>query len=238
MAWHIGKITECGGICALPKGCSMIATIRQESFDLTPLSPEKRYTPLSVAAHILYGKTRPNLLPGPGSVLKSDRAQFEQITEKTCRVSCAEFIKKPFQIKLKGVTHLGYRTIFIGGIRNLILISQIDNFLEHVRTYTKGLFPKPDKSEKYQQIYYVYGKNSVMRLLETAKATPHEIAILGEGSCADSRIVAYHCQQRKRLYFTFCIHRPNGDFRQFYKPSFASRARSRRVFLSIACIIS
>ncbi|KAL7904467.1 CoA-transferase family III domain-containing protein [Trichoderma velutinum] len=180
VAWHMGKIMECGGICALPKGRSMIATMRRDSFDLTPLSSEERCTPLSVASHTLYEKTRPDLLPGPGGVLKLDRAQYEQITEKTCRVSGAEFIKTPYQIKLEGVTHLGYRTIFIGGIRDPILISQIDDFLERVRTYTKSLFPELDKSEKCRLIYHVYGKSGVMGPLETAEATPHEIAILGE----------------------------------------------------------
>ena len=45
VAWHMGKIMECGGICAVPKGRSMIATMRKDSFDLTPLSPQERCTP-------------------------------------------------------------------------------------------------------------------------------------------------------------------------------------------------
>lgn len=52
----MGKILECGGICAVPKGRSMIATMRRDSFDLIPLAPEERCTPLSVAAHTLYEK--------------------------------------------------------------------------------------------------------------------------------------------------------------------------------------
>src|SRR5687768_16466688 len=86
VAWHMGKIMECGGICAVPKGRSMIATVRQDSFDLIPLSPEERCTPLSVASHTLYEKTRPDRLPGPGGVLNLDNARYEQITEKICRV--------------------------------------------------------------------------------------------------------------------------------------------------------
>lgn len=34
----------------------MIATMRRDSFDLIPLAPEERCTPLSVAAHTLYEK--------------------------------------------------------------------------------------------------------------------------------------------------------------------------------------
>lgn len=176
----MGKIMECGGICAVPKGRSMIATMRHDSFDLTPLAPEERCTPLSVASHTLYEKTRPDRLPGPGGVLVLDNARYEQITEKTCRVSGANFIETPYQVKLEGVTHLGYRTIFIGAIRDPILISQIDDFLERVRKFTQNLFPELDKTEQCRLIYHVYGKNGVMGPLEPVQATPHEIAVLGE----------------------------------------------------------
>lgn len=160
----------------------MIATMHENSFDLTPLSPAERCTPLSVAAHTLYEKTRPDRLPGPGGVLVLDNAKYEQVTPKTCRVSGAEFQQTPYQVKLEGVTHLGYRTIFVGGIRDPILISQIDDFLERVRKYTQNLFPELDQSESCRLIYHVYGKNGVMGPLEPQEkaATPHEIAIMGE----------------------------------------------------------
>lgn len=180
VAWHMGKIMECGGICAIPKGRSMLATMRQESFDLTPLAPQERCTPLSVAAHTLYEKTRPDRLPGPGGILNLDAAQYEQVTPKTCRVSGAKFLPTPYQVKLEGVTWLGYRAIFIGGIRDPILISQIDDFLERVRLYSQRLFPELDQSDHCRLIYHVYGKNGVMGPLETARSAPHELAIMGE----------------------------------------------------------
>lgn len=182
VAWHMGKIMECGGICAVPKGRSMIATMRKDSFDLTPLSPAERCTPLSVAAHTLYEKTRPDRLPGPGGVLNLNGAKYEQVTPKTCRISGAKFERTPYQVKLEGVTHLGHRTIFIGGIRDPILINQIDDFLERVRKYSRNLFPELDKTEQCRLLYHIYGKNGVMGPLEPgfAEASPHEIAVLGE----------------------------------------------------------
>ncbi|KFY80523.1 hypothetical protein V499_00627 [Pseudogymnoascus sp. VKM F-103] len=181
VAWHMGKIMECGGICAIPKGRSMIATMREKSFDLTPLSPLERCTPLSVASHTLYEKTRPDRLPGPGGILSLDNAKYDQITEKTVRVSGAVFEPSTtYQIKLEGVQHLGYRTIFIGGIRDPILISQIDEFLEEVRKYTQGLFPALDQSEQCRLIYHVYGRDGVMGPLEPTPSVGHEIGIMGE----------------------------------------------------------
>ncbi|KAK4508747.1 hypothetical protein PRZ48_002486 [Zasmidium cellare] len=180
VAWHMGKIMECGGFCAIPRGRSMIATIRKDSFDLTPLSPEERCTPVSVAAHTLYEKTRPDRLPGPGGALYLDGSRYEQITEKTTRVRGARFEPTPYQVKLEGVTKLGYRTIFIGGIRDQILISQIDEFLERARKYTQGLFPELDQSEQCQLRYHIYGRNAVMGPLEPDMSVGHEIGVMGE----------------------------------------------------------
>lgn len=182
VAWHMGKIVECGAQCALPKGRSIVATIRKSSFDLTPLSPLERCTRLSVAAHTLYEKTRPDRLPGPGGVLHLSRAHYQQLSDgRTVRVSGAEFIPTPtYQVKLEGVERLGHRTIFIGGIRDPILISQIDDFLEKVRCYVRNLFPELDQSDGCRLICHIYGKNAIMGPLETATVTRHEIGIMGE----------------------------------------------------------
>ncbi|KAI0153664.1 hypothetical protein BJ166DRAFT_627574 [Pestalotiopsis sp. NC0098] len=186
-AWHMGKIMECGGICAVPKGRSMVARIQKFSFDLTPLSPLEKCTPISVAAHTLYEKTRPDRLPGPGGVLHLDKAQYEQLPDgRTVRVRGAEFIPTPvYQVKLEGVKRLGHRTIFIGGIRDPILIRQIDDFLEKVRQYSQNLFPELDKSDACRLIYHIYGRNAVMGPLETqhlvtGQSQPHELGIMGE----------------------------------------------------------
>lgn len=172
---------ECGAACATPKGQSIIATVRHGSFDLTPLAPRERCTPLSVASHTLYEKTRPDRLPGPGGILSLDTAKYEQLTEKTTRVSGAVFLPTPYQIKLEGVTLLGYRTVFFGGIRDPILIGQIESVLERIRSYLQGRFPGLEKSETCRLIYHVYGHNGVMGPLEVQETgTAYEIGILGE----------------------------------------------------------
>jgi hypothetical protein len=160
----------------------MVARMHKSSFDLTPLSPLERCTPISVAAHTLYEKTRPDRLPGPGGVLHLDNARYDQLADRrTVRVSGAIFVPTPiYQVKLEGVERLGHRTIFIGGIRDPILISQIDDFLEKVRQYTHGLFPELDQSDDCRLIYHVYGRNAVMGSLETQRSTVHELGIMGE----------------------------------------------------------
>jgi hypothetical protein len=110
-----------------------------------------------------------------------DNASYEQLTEKSVRVSGAEFEPTPvYQVKLEGVEKLGYRTIFIGGIRDPILIGQIDTFLADVRAYTQNLFPELDKSPQCQLLFHFYGRNGTMGPLEPSPVVGHDLGILGE----------------------------------------------------------
>jgi Acyclic terpene utilisation family protein AtuA len=179
--WHMGKIVECGANCAEPKGKVILATVRKDSFDLEPMNPAERCTVASVAAHTLYEKTRPDLLSGPGGVLDLRQSRYVQLNDRTVRVSGSTFLpSEVYQVKLEGASIVGYRTIFIGGIRDPILISQIDAFLAKV---------KDDASQAYADIrggqasinFHVYGKNGVMGASEPLKdVVPHEIGLLGE----------------------------------------------------------
>ncbi|KAL2837818.1 hypothetical protein BJX68DRAFT_280130 [Aspergillus pseudodeflectus] len=181
-AWHMGKIMECGGLCATPKGRSMLATMHQDSFELTPTARGQRCTPLSVAAHTFYEKTRPDRLPGPGGVLHLDNATYTQQRDgRTTLVKGSEFVPTPvYQVKLEGVTKLGYRTVFIGGIKDPILIRGLDSFLETVRITTREAFPSLDSHAGYQLRFHVYGRDAVMGSLESTATTPHEVGLLGE----------------------------------------------------------
>lgn len=179
--WHMGKIMECGGVCAEPKSAVMLATVRKDSFDLEPMAPKARCTPASVAAHTLYEKTRPDLLAGPGGVLDLTHSRYEQLDERRVRVSGSVFRPSPtYQVKLEGAAIAGYRTIFVGGIRDPILIGQLDGFLERVKRHVSGVYPQL-KSVEAQIIFHVYGKNGVMGELEPLKdVVPHEVGILAE----------------------------------------------------------
>jgi Domain of unknown function (DUF4387)/Acyclic terpene utilisation family protein AtuA len=178
-AWHMGKIMECGALCALPKGSAMIATMSQDSFVLTPLNPIERCSPLSVAAHTLYEKTRPDRLPGPGGILNLEEATYEQLDDgRSVRVRGSVFVpSEMYQVKLEGVTMIGYRTVFIGGIRDPILIAGIDAFIETVRAKVANQFALDDSIVLN---FHIYGRDAVMGSLEPTPRATHEIGILGE----------------------------------------------------------
>lgn len=202
VAWHMGKIMECGGVCAEPKGGVILATVRADSFDLTPMAPGSRCTPLSVAAHTLYEKSRADLLAGPGGVLDLTGANYEALDAHTTRVRHSLFRPNAYAVKLEGAKIVGHRTIFIGGVRDPVLIGQLDFYLDQIRRYATGHHPAlRDGSAKL--VLHVYGKNGVMGDLEPVRdVTPHEVCILGEAIaptqeqataiCSTARIAALH----------------------------------------------
>ncbi|CAM3941429.1 3-methylaspartate ammonia-lyase [Bordetella tumbae] len=179
--WHMGKIVECGANCAEPKGKVILATVRRDSFDLEPMSPKERCTPASVAAHTLYEKARPDLLVGPGGTIDLREASYEQINDRAVRVRGSRFIESAdYTVKLEGAGIVGMRTIFIGGIRDPILIGQIDDYLSRIKADACKTYPEI-RSGAAQIIFHVYGMNGVMGEFEPmADALPHEIGLLGE----------------------------------------------------------
>ncbi|KAL1968668.1 hypothetical protein VTN77DRAFT_1494 [Rasamsonia byssochlamydoides] len=202
IAYHMGKIMECGALCSTPKSSAALATVRKDSFDIVPLDPASRCTVTSVAAHTLYEKTRPDILIGPGGALHLEAATYEQLPDnRTVRVRGGRFDPaETYTVKLEGARVLGYRATFFGGFRDPILISQLDNFLRRVKEYVKSRVSYPFGLEFHQ-----YGRNAVMGSLEPdADILPKEVGICGE-VWAPTQQQATHVSSIARLA---CVHGP------------------------------
>jgi hypothetical protein len=196
--WHMGKIIECGAVCAEPKGRVILATVRRDSFDLEPMNPAERCTPASVAAHTLYEKTRPDLLPGPGGLLDLRGSRYEALDERRVRVSGSVFTpSEKYSVKLEGAAVVGHRTIFIGGIRDSILLGQLDSFLDDVQKRVEGFFPQL-RSGEATMMFHVYGRDAVMGEQEPLRhLVPHEVGLLGEITAPTQELANAICSQAR-----------------------------------------
>ncbi len=193
IAWHSGKILECGGACCEPKGGGVMATLYEDAFELTPMSPRQACTPLSVAAHSLYEKSRPDLLPGPAGVLDVRNCNYGAVDDRTVRVTGSEHVdaESP-SLKLEGARIVGQRAIFIGGVRDPILIGQLDDFLAAVERTARALHPDL-ASGRARLDFHVYGRNAVMGDLEPSTQVPHEVGILGEVTAPTKELAKAIC---------------------------------------------
>ncbi|KAJ9638742.1 hypothetical protein H2204_004218 [Knufia peltigerae] len=176
--YAMGKIMECGAQCAIPKTREGLAIVRHDNFDLIPLQPGARCTPTSVAAHLLYEKSRPDILQGPGGELHTRDMTYEQVDERTVRVRGPKFVPQPegeYTVKLEAARVNGYQASFVGAFRDPILISQLDTWIPAVKETVKG---RMSGNYEYETKIITYGINGVMGALEPNKTLPHEVCVV------------------------------------------------------------
>ncbi|MDY4611012.1 MAG: acyclic terpene utilization AtuA family protein [Sphaerochaetaceae bacterium] len=185
LALHLGKILECASICATPGSGSdcMFGYIGDDYFRVEPLNPIRKCTTLSVAAHTLYEKTNPYILPGPGGHLDLTCCKFEQETDSIVRVSGTVFVAShPYTIKLEGARPIGCRTVSIAGARDPIMISRIDDITKGVEERVADNFR--EKHWDYHLRFNIYGRDGVMSTLEPNPSTEgcHELGVIIEAT--------------------------------------------------------
>jgi len=182
LSLHLGKILECAAICATPGSGSdcMFGYIGEDYFRVEPLDSIRKCTTVSVAAHTLYEKTDPYILPGPGGHLDLTDCKFEQETERIIRVSGTRFVPSAkYMVKLEGAKPVGYRTVSIAGARDPIMIRNIDSIIRGVKERVADNFK--ENNWNYQLLFNIYGRDGVMRDLEPMiNMMSHELGIVIE----------------------------------------------------------
>ncbi|GAA4328242.1 acyclic terpene utilization AtuA family protein [Pigmentiphaga soli] len=192
IAWHAAKILECGAAAAVarPAPDSMLATLRADHFDLEPLDPELRCSPLSVAAHSLYENADPYRLIESSGVLDLTTASYEALDDRRVRVRGSRFEPaQTYTVKLEGAEMAGYQSIVIGGIRDPYIIRQLDSWLERLRAAVAkrvaDVFADDPEAGKHLFNIRVYGKDGVMGPLEPVREVKsHEVCLVLEVTAA------------------------------------------------------
>ncbi len=182
LATHLGKILECASIAATPGSGSdcMFGYLGEGYFRLEPLNPIRKCTTLSVAAHTLYEKTNPYVLPGPGGSLDLRETRFEQETDAIARVSGSKFTPSPrYTVKLEGARRIGFRTVSIAGTRDPVMMQKIEEIIQGVRERVADNFR--GAGFDYTLNFTLYGRDGVMGKLEpTPVIDGHELGIVIE----------------------------------------------------------
>ncbi len=190
LALHMGKILECAAIASTPGSGSdcMFGILREDHFELMPLSSKRKCTTLSVAAHTLYEKSNPYILPGPGGIIDLTNTTFEQKNDNTVTVRGSKFVpSEKYTVKLEGAKSVGYRTVSICATIDPIMISQIDDIILEVKERVANNF---EDLTGYFLDFKIYGKNGVMGIFDGfSHSSPQELGIVIE-AVADSEDVS------------------------------------------------
>ena len=181
LCYHLGKILECGTLCAEPGTAKdvMLGLLDDTGFEVWAADPRRKCTPTSVAAHTFYEKDHPYILKGPGIVLDLSECVFTQVSDGRVRVTGSSVSFPPYAIKLEGARRVAYRTFVLAGIRDPLLISQLDEVEAEVVRSVESYYSDIPR-ESYQIRFVHYGLDGVMGELEPDRTLPHEIGLMFE----------------------------------------------------------
>jgi hypothetical protein len=185
-AWHAAKILECGAAAVVHRKYAdpMFAWVRDDHFVVEPPNPDYHCSPVSVASHTLYENGSPYELVEPAGTLFSDSARFDAESDRAVRVSGSRFAPSATTTnKLEGAKLIGYQTIIVGGVRDPVILRQLDSWLEGVETTIRRRIEQvhgSDVSAQVQISFRRYGVDGVMGPLEPTPTPAHEVGIIVE----------------------------------------------------------
>jgi hypothetical protein len=184
LTMHAAKIIECGAHCAEPTNGldSILATINNDHFVLTPLNPQQRITRVSAAAHSLYEQDDPARIVEPLGSIDVATADFEELSSGSIRVSGSRFEPAgQYSIKLEGAALAGYRAISICGVRDPTAIANIDQLLQGSREHLADVWGISTPDHPYEILFRLYGRDGVMGANEPCRELrSHELGLVIE----------------------------------------------------------
>jgi hypothetical protein len=181
LAMHVGKLVECTSQCAEPAGRdAVMAYLRDDHFLIESLNPARRCTPRSIAAHSLYEQADPYEVVEPGGRLDLSTSRYEAVDDRVTRVSGSRWVREsPYTVKLEGAALVGYRAFSMGGVRDPILIGQLDAVAAAVETTVRDVLATEIDPSSYQTRFRLYGRDGVLGDREPVHgADGHEAFVL------------------------------------------------------------
>jgi hypothetical protein len=178
VAGHLGKAVECGTMCAEPTNPfdGIVAEVDETSFTVRPTHPDFRCTVRSVSAHSMYERESPFAERNPGGALDVGEASYEQVDERTVRVSGGIWHEAPYTVKLEGTQQIGFQAGMMALVRDPIFIREIDGVLATLKADLELISPTDD----IDIVFKVIGRDAVLGTSEPLRDThPHEVGILG-----------------------------------------------------------
>jgi hypothetical protein len=200
LAYYLGKVMECASFCAEPYGAkeTVLGEIIDGGVQVTAMHPAQRCTVASVAAHAMYERSNPYYEYVAGGRLDMSQCRYEQITERTTRVTGPRFEPaNPIRVKLEGAAKVGERFVGIAGVRDPYTIANIDAAIDWARQQVRERFGETG----YELHYSIYGRNGVMGALEPVRSPAHELCIVVQGVAPERAMAEEVCMTGTRQLF-------------------------------------
>jgi hypothetical protein len=180
IAWHAGKLLECGASCADPPGSDcLVAEIENDELRVYAPNPSRRCTRESVLAFMLHEAADPFRHRESNGILDLTAVKAHENGAGTVTLTGATFhVADEFTVKLEGAAKAGYRTVLIGATRDPRLINQIMPYLDRVLELCRTRASQAGICEESYDIHISpYGVNGVLGPLEQENLASHEVAV-------------------------------------------------------------
>jgi hypothetical protein len=200
LSYYLGKVLECASFCAEPYGGkeTVLGEIVDGGVQVTAMHPQQRCTVASVAGHALYERANPHYEYVAGGMLDMSQCRYEQLTERTTRVTGARFVPaERIRVKLEGAARVGERYVGIAGVRDPYSVANIDALIAWARQQVQERFG----TSGYELYYTVYGRNGVMGALEPVRTPAHELALVVQGIAPTREMAEEVCMIGTRQLF-------------------------------------
>lgn len=199
LAFHMAKIMECGAMCSEPVSAAdiMQAYMHEGHFELRPANPLRKCKVDRVAAHTLYEQSNPYLIFEPDGVCDLTNSKFEQVDERTVRVSGSVFKETDMKtLKLEGVKCSGYRTICPATIFDTTTIERLDEILKTVTDFIKENTKHTLSIDDYEINFKINGgkETSLGIIIDVVGKTQ----VIADTVCALARSRMLHCDYEGR----------------------------------------
>lgn len=181
-SWHAGKIAECGGqATANPRTGGVYITIDADGFTIEALDADTACTVQTVAAHMLYETVNPFEMREPAGTLDVREATYVSLDERRVRVEGSRFHEaEQHTIKLEGARITGYETMLFAGVRDPLILADIDSWAASLESYIHGSISSTlgITQDSYAIDVRLYGHNAVLGELEPESGPPREVGVM------------------------------------------------------------
>ena len=167
IAWHAGKVAECGTAAAEPRLRLDVLRIEidDDAFYVEALRDEVRCTPFSVSGVQLHEVSNPFTMVEPGVSVDLSHVKYEAVTDRQVKVSGATATKMPYTVKLEGVEPAGFQRMFFFAVHDPTILENLDVWLASVEKDIQGRVEEiagPGAYEQCEVHRNVYGRDGIM----------------------------------------------------------------------------
>ncbi|MGV6873974.1 acyclic terpene utilization AtuA family protein [Pseudochelatococcus sp. B33] len=193
LAWHAGKVMECGTqVCVKVGRGTVAAAMSKDSFTMRVYGKGLAITPQSVAAHSFYENGDPYIHYEASGAMDLSECRYEAAENGRVKVSGSAFRHgDDYTIKLEGAVKVGYQAVVIGGMRDPYFIRNLDTWLPTVEGVIENAVRDIlglERDKDYRLVFHQYGRNAVMGALEPETDFPREVCLILEVTAGSQQI--------------------------------------------------